>query len=779
MRRRSKASPETLHLRDFGSYVDNLKRGETVVVADADADPRTVSHAAALKVISATAFINIPITERGVPVAVLYLNNAGARHWLPEEISFIRDVAERTRVASERRRAEQALRQLAGELEQQVMERTAELDRIWRNARDLLVVLNEEGDIRSVNPAWTTALGYSPRESLGEDLHHFAFVADEVKLAIHDIRADRIPFFIDRQLCFRHKDGSERWIDWRITTEGRLLFAYGRDVTAEREQKNQLFRAGEQLRHAQKMEAIGQLTGGVAHDFNNLLQVISGSLQSLTPEVAGNARAENHLQRALAGVRRGANLSNQLLAFGRRQALEPKVINIARFIDTLEEMLHRTIGEAIEIHVVRAADLWTTLIDPSQIENALLNLALNARDAMSGIGKLTIELANIEVEAAEAGPEMDLAAGHYVMLAVSDTGVGMPPETLARAFEPFFSTKPVGKGSGLGLSMVYGFVKQSGGHVRIDSLPGEGTTIRIYLPRSKAEEDRLAEAGPGPISGGTETILIAEDDDEVRATVVEMLSELGYRVLAAGDAASALEVVESGAPVDLLFTDVVMPGPLRSADLARRARQRLPDLAVLFTSGYTENSIVHDGRLDAGVELLSKPYSREALARRIRQVLSGRPRREPAETERQATLPDRLAARGPAAEDVAMAEAAEATALRILVVEDDFLIRLNTLDILEDLGHRPAGAASAEDALKLFETGDFDILLTDMGLPQMSGTELARTLRGRSPGIGVIFATGNDLLPDVPGLRPPVLLQKPFDSQDIAEALVTALVAAR
>jgi PAS domain S-box-containing protein len=773
----------TLHFRDFGSYIEDLKRGETVVISDARQDPRTAATADALEGISALSFVNMPVTERDGLVAVLYLNNKHAREWLPDELDFIRDVAERTRVASERRRAEQELKQIALSLEQQVAERTAELDRVWRNSRDLLVVLNDDGLIRSVNPAWTAALGYSPREVLGENFRTFLWPEDSTALdEILGEGAER-PYFMDQAIRFRHKDGGARWIDWRITMEGRLLFAYGRDISAEREQAMALTQAEDQLRQAQKMEAIGQLTGGVAHDFNNLLQVISGSLQLLTREVSGNAKAGEHIERALAGVNRGSKLANQLLAFGRRQALEPKVINIGRFIDSIEELLHRTIGEAVEIRTVRAHDLWNTLIDPSQIENAVLNLALNARDAMNGVGTLTIEVANTVIDPTLAARDPDLSPGQYVVLSVTDTGVGMPQEVIARAFEPFYSTKPMGKGSGLGLSMVYGFVKQSGGHVKIDSQQGEGTTIRMYLPRSTAEEDVISEQDMGPISGGTETILVAEDDDEVRATVVETLQQLGYTVLKARDAQSAMTVIDSGISIDVLFTDVVMPGPLRSAELARRAKEKLPDLAVLFTSGYTENSIVHDGRLDAGVELLSKPYTREALARRIRQVLGNRPAR----TERPDAGPSRQEGAAAPAEPPSSGAPGGAHAeqetldrkkdgpLRILVVEDDFLIRLNTMDMLEELGHQIAEAATAEEALAKLEEESFDVLLTDMGLPKMSGTELAVAVRERLPDIGVVFATGHHNLPGVPGSRPAVLLQKPFDLNDIEMALNAAL----
>ncbi|MRG57970.1 GAF domain-containing protein [Phyllobacterium sp. SYP-B3895] len=414
----------------------------------------------------------------------------------------------------------------------------------------------------------------------------------------------------DRELTVR-RNAEEALQRLNATLEQRVL-----DEIAERSKTE------EQLRQSQKMEALGQLTGGVAHDFNNLLQIISGNLQLLAKDMAGNARGERRIENALAGVSRGSKLASQLLAFGRRQALEPKVVNIGRFIAGMGDMMRRTIGESIEIEIVRSGGLWNTLIDPAQIENALLNLAINARDAMPDGGRLTIEVGNASLDDAYVRRNPEAEAGQFVMLAVTDTGTGMTPAVLAQAFEPFFSTKSVGRGTGLGLSMVYGFVRQSGGHVKIYSEVGQGTTVKLYLPRAQQNEDELIETDLGPTIGGTETILVAEDDEEVRATVVEMLGDLGYRVLKAKDAASALSIIESGVPIDVLFTDVVMPGPLGSPELARQARQRQPQIAVLFTSGYTENAIVHGGRLDPGVELLSKPYQREALARKIRHILA-------------------------------------------------------------------------------------------------------------------------------------------------------------
>lgn len=509
------------------------------------------------------------------------------------------------------------------------------------------------------------------------------------------------------------------------------------------------------LAQAQKMETIGKLTGGVAHDFNNLLQVVSGNLQLLSKDIAGNERAERRIVNAMAGVSRGSKLAAQLLAFGRRQALEPKVVDITRFVRGMDDLLRRAIGEGIEVETIFGGGLWNCFIDPVQIENALLNLAINARDAMGGNGRLTIELANAHLDDAYARTHDEVLAGQYVMLAVTDTGSGMDADIVAKVFEPFFSTKSEGKGSGLGLSMVYGFVKQSGGHVKIYSEVGEGTTIRLYLPRSREAEDIEVAVDFGVIEGGTETVLVVEDDEEVRATVVEMLSDLGYRVLKAVDAQSALNVIESGVPIDMLFTDVVMPGTLKSPEMARKAKERLPDLAVLFTSGYTENSIVHGGRLDAGVELLSKPYTREALARKIRYVLG---------SPRQRAQPAPVLSRTPAA------GAGQAT---VLLVEDDPVIRATAAEFLQAAGFVVVDAASAEDAMTALQTVPIDALVTDVNLPGASGPAFAETARSLRPGVGIVFATGDAA--GVPAGTGAVLLTKPYGAEALQSAITAAL----
>jgi PAS domain S-box-containing protein len=523
-------------------------------------------------------------------------------------------------------------------------------------------------------------------------------------------------------------------------------------VEAEIAERHQAERA---LQQAQKMEAIGQLTGGVAHDFNNLLQVVSGNLQLLSKDILGNEQAERRLANALAGVNRGAKLASQLLAFGRRQALEPRVINIGRFISGMDDLLRRSLGEAVEVEIITSGGLWNTFADPTQVENALLNLAINARDAMSGSGKLTIEMGNAALDQEYARNHQEVIAGQYVMLAVTDTGSGIGPEILEKVFEPFFSTKPEGKGTGLGLSMVYGFVKQSGGHVKIYSEVDQGTTVRIYLPRSVADEDREVVVYNGPVFGGTETVLVVEDDEDVRSIVVETLSDLGYRVLTAKDAQAGLNVIESGMMIDVIFTDVVMPGPLKSSEMARRAKERLPGVAVLFTSGYTENSIVHGGRLDPGVELLSKPYTREALARRLRHIIANQKQQDQASAPIAPPLPgSALASANP----------------RILLVEDDFLIRSNTAEMLIEMGYEITEASDGEEALGFLEANEIDILITDIGLPDISGVELAIRVQAMQPYVAVVFATGEHSLPaHAPSAA--LLLQKPYSMSDLRSAV--------
>jgi signal transduction histidine kinase/CheY-like chemotaxis protein len=403
--------------------------------------------------------------------------------------------------------------------------------------------------------------------------------------------------------------------------------------TRLRQQIDERERAEETLRQAQKMEAIGQLTGGVAHDFNNLLQIILSSLGllkrraegwGLPPEAARDFRRLTGA--ATVGGERAAALTGQLLAFARRQPLAPTRIDVNRLVAGMSELLRRTLGEAIAIETVLAGGLWPTFADGNQLESAVLNLAVNARDAMPDGGKLTIETANAHLDEGYIRAHDDVRAGQYVMVAVTDTGSGMPPEVLARAFEPFFTTKDIGHGTGLGLSQVYGFVKQSEGHIKIYSEPGSGTTVKLYLPRlltMGADKDAPPPEEAHPGTTAAERVLVVEDEDGVRAFAVEMLRELGYGIVEASDGHAALRMIEADPSIRLLFTDVGLPGGMNGRQLADAALQRRSDLKVLFTSGYTRNAIVHGGRLDAGVALIGKPFTYADLARKIRDVLDG------------------------------------------------------------------------------------------------------------------------------------------------------------
>jgi PAS domain S-box-containing protein len=392
------------------------------------------------------------------------------------------------------------------------------------------------------------------------------------------------------------------------------------------ERTEQLRMNEEALRQSQKMEVVGQLTGGVAHDFNNLLQVIMGNLETARRGLNDTSpRISRALENAANGARRAASLTQRLLAFSRRQPLNPKPIDVNALVSGMSDLLHRTLGEMTDVLTVQGAGLWRVEADAPQLESAILNLALNARDAMREGGRLTIETTNADIDRAYSAAHAEVLAGQYVAISVSDTGTGMSPDAVSRAFEPFFTTKPIGEGTGLGLSQVYGFVKQSGGHVKIYSEIGQGTSVKIYLPRLSAalriEEPDVQLSTPE--AAAEETILVVEDDDDVRAYSVEILRELGYRVIEAHDGPSALRLLERQFRVDLLFTDVVLPGGMTGAQIAAQARGSKPELKVLFTTGYARNAIVHHGRLDPGVQLITKPFSMSELAIRVRDVLDG------------------------------------------------------------------------------------------------------------------------------------------------------------
>jgi CheY-like chemotaxis protein len=507
------------------------------------------------------------------------------------------------------------------------------------------------------------------------------------------------------------------------------------------------------LHQAQKLEAIGQLTGGVAHDFNNVLQIIGGNLQLLgqNATIADADRARVNV--AMAAVERGANLASQLLAFARQQPLEPVVVPLDGILRNMHQMVRHTLGDGIEVHTGIADGLWNSLIDTSQFENVILNLVLNARDAMSGRGQLTLAAENVELDQRYASAHPEARPGQYIRVTVSDTGCGIPPELIGRVFEPFFTTKRPGEGTGLGLSMAYGFAQQSGGHIALESTLGAGTAVSVYLPRSMAPAEPQETVCPTGAAGGSERILAVEDDAALRATVVEMLQGLGYQVVQAADAAEALALIRNGERFDLLFTDVMMPGPLRSTELVDCARALLPGIGVLYTSGYAENAIVHGGRVDAGVSLLSKPYRREQLATKVRHILDRRPAPAPAP---------------------AVIDALPPAPQRLLLVEDNADLLDLTLMMLEELGYEATGVASAEDALALLEKEAYAMLVTDVTLPKMSGIELVALARSRYPQMPVVVASGYGRMSALDGddVR---YLKKPYQLRDLQQVIEQSL----
>lgn len=451
----------------------------------------------------------------------------------------------------------------------------------------------------------------------------------------------------------RSDDGTERWIARRgeivrdSESSGYRFVGVIYDVTEARQAEDRLrllnetletrvqeeiterLQAEDALRQAQKMEAVGQLTGGIAHDFNNLLTIIIGNIDTVARRLDSSAdpRAKRSLDNALKGAERAAALTARLLAFSRRQPLDPKPTDVARLLAGMSDLLTRSITETIAIRIVAPGDLWSIEVDPHQLENAIVNLAVNARDAMPAGGALTIDASNIRIGNDDEDVPAGVTAGHYVVIAITDTGCGMTAETLAQVFDPFFTTKEVGKGTGLGLSMVYGFTKQSGGHVHVYSTPGHGTRVCLYLPRSAGEaaEDSVAIDGALVRGSLAETILVVEDDDDVRAYTVEILREVGYRVIEAPNGNVALTLLEQQkGSIDLLMTDVVMP-TMSGRELASAARAGLPDLKVLFTSGYPRDAIMRDGRLEPGVDLLAKPFTYLSLAAKVHEMLEREP----------------------------------------------------------------------------------------------------------------------------------------------------------
>ena len=739
----------TVQLRDFGTYIEDFKRGETVVVADVRTDPRTRDFAAALEARSARAFVNTPVFERGQLVAMQYVCTIAPRAWTGSELQFIREVAGRTRAASARLAAEDSLRALAQSLEQQVQARTRALDRAWQLSRELLVVALPDGTLEAVNPMWSDLLGYESRELVGTRFLEYTHPDDLDRTLAAFAGMLTQPLTLPFEYRFRHRDGSWRWIAWTGAFEDGKVYAAGRDLTQERLREKALDDAEEftrlaltsvggvgvwtmdvgqgryvcdaaiadlygidpalaaqgidaadflanvhpddlarlrveiarsmtsgldmaleyrlchpdgvtrwvlsrwrthlddaghptrrtgvgievtgqrnleeQLRQAQKMEAVGQLTGGLAHDFNNLLAGITGALDLIQLRMRQGRLGdlERFIMVAQGASRRAAALTHRLLAFSRRQTLDPRPTDINQLVRGMEELIRRTIGPEIALEVVGAIGLWPTLIDPGQMENALLNLCINARDAMPQGGRITIETANKWLDYS-ASAQYDIPEGQYLSLCVTDTGTGMTPQVVAKAFEPFFTTKPIGEGTGLGLSMIHGFARQSGGQVRIYSEPGQGTTVCVYLPRyyGAAEVQDASPSRPDlDTRGQGETVLVVDDEPSVRMLVTEVLNDLGYSAIEAADSGAGLKLLQSDARIDLLVTDVGLPGGMNGRQMADAGRERRPGLRVLFITGYAENSLIGNGHLEPGMQVLTKPFAMDALAARIKGMI--------------------------------------------------------------------------------------------------------------------------------------------------------------
>ncbi len=554
----------------------------------------------------------------------------GTRFWALAVVDAIRDkngvllgFAKITRDMTEREQAHQRL-----------LDSEARFRRLVDAVVDYAIFqLDPNGIVATWNSGAQRIKGYSAADIIG---HHFStFYTEEDRAAGAPARA----------LATAKREGRYEAEGWRVRNDGTKFWALviidairdeqgnllgfakvTRDMTERMQAQRALRETQEQLAAAQRMEAIGQLSGGIAHDFNNLMMIVIGNLENAQRQTKGAETATPNLQRAInnamRGAQRAAALTSRLLAFSRRQPLNPKPLDTNKFLAATSEFLQRSLGETIDIAMVGAPGLWQIEADPNHLESALVNVAINARDAMPSGGKVTLEATNVFADEAYCRVNPELSPGQYVLICISDTGCGMPPDVLNRAFEPFFTTKELGQGTGLGLSQVYGFVKQSGGHIKIYSEVDHGTTVKIYLPRHSSQivEEEQESLGPEPSEKG-ETILIVEDDNELRSYLFEVLRGLGYRVLTAPHAQSALAVLEHKAtPIHLLLTDVVMP-TMNGRELGRRAQQLRPGLRVLYMTGYSRNAVVHHGRLDEGVELLEKPITQNALAARVRTVL--------------------------------------------------------------------------------------------------------------------------------------------------------------
>ena len=509
-------------------------------------------------------------------------------------------------------------------LEEEVETRTRERDRIWNVSRDLLMVTDKAGIVLSANPAWTATLGWPEDELAGRTTEWLEHPEDRARTR-EEVRKLSVGEPTQRfENRFQHRDGGYRWLSWTAVSDEGLNYCVARDVTADKEAQARLRETEDALRQAQKMEAVGQLTGGIAHDFNNLLTGIIGSLDLIKRRIETGRLSEisRFMEAASTSASRAAALTHRLLAFARRQSLDPTAIDVNALVASMGDLLQRTLGEQVDLEIALDPGAWPAFGDAGQLENAVLNLAINARDAMPAGGKLTIETANTHLDARYVARHDDLEVGDYTVLSVTDTGTGMTPEVIAKAFDPFFTTKPIGQGTGLGLSMIYGFARQSGGHVRIYSEVGQGSSVKLFLPRfvGEAGEGEAEPVRPEAPRGAGETVLVVEDDDAVRLLVVEVLSELGYAAIEAHDGQAAIPILQSDQRIDLMVSDVGLPG-LNGRQVAEIGRQHRPGLKVLFVTGYAENAAVRSGFLDPEMEMITKPFALDQLAAKIREMI--------------------------------------------------------------------------------------------------------------------------------------------------------------
>jgi PAS domain S-box-containing protein len=654
---------------------------------------------------------------------------------------------------TERKRAEAALR-----------ESEALFKSVVDNTSAAIFIKDTEGRFILVNKPFETWNGLEAGQAIGKTAYDF-FSSEQADVFVAQDRQvieTGKPVVMETEVHF--EDGQTRHClitRFPVMKPGEGPFGVGAVVTDLTELKA----AERQLLHAQKLETIGQLTGGMAHDFNNLLAVVMGNLQLVGEELRANPELHERIDDALEAARSGGDLTHRLLAFSRRQALVPVVADPNALVSGMSRILERTLGETIEIETVLAKDLWYSVVDRVQLETALLNLAVNARDAMPEGGRLTIETANARLDRDCPDFDGEATPGDYVMFAVSDTGTGMPSEVAQRAFEPFFTTKEVGRGSGLGLSMVYGFVRQSGGYVKLYSEAGRGTTVKIYLPKA-AETAMLAEPQvetSGEPHGAGERILVVEDQPEVRSLAVRLLGRLGYEVAEAASGSAALAILREDPGFDLLFTDIVLPSGMDGTVLATRARDLCPSLGILYTTGYTGNAVVRGGTLNPDAAVLSKPFDKRELARQVRQVLDrGAASSRPAPAKR---------ARAAAAADPGVGV--------VLVVDDDLAVRDSTAGLLELRGYRVLQAGDGAEALALLEhSPEVGVMLTDIRLADgMDGLVLGRRALCRRPGLKVLYVSGDTgAALGEEGVAPGHYIAKPFTLEELDRRIREAAV---